>query len=299
MQTHRILEQQNYILYKKIVDDTFDIDHLHHYTLSLQISQFHFKFCIIDSLHQRCMLVEDYIFENPQTIYEYTKQLELLYEDHWLLKAGFWKSVKLSVKNLKFSLVPASLFDAEYAPDYLNFVAQLDNNDELYHFKHNSNDMVNVFVAEKHITDWFKSKYPGKNLEVFHHTSLFIEAILQNNAKHSDRCMHVNVELGMMTIVVKSGFKIEFCNSYRYKTANDLLYFIMFAFDELNLDTNTLPIILAGNIKENSEQTEKLSKYIRFIYFSNRTQTLKFGYKFDEICDHNYFDLYSLHLCQA
>lgn len=299
MQTSSILEQQVYTLYKKIVDDLFDIDHLHHYTLSIQVSQFHFKFCITDSINKRCMLVEDYIFDNPLSAIDYTKQLELLYEDHWLLKAGFWKSIKLSVKNLKFSLVPASLFDAEYAPDYLNFVSEIDKSDELYHFKHSSNDMVNVFVAEKHITDWFKSKYPGKNLEIFHHTSLFIEALLQNNAKYTDRTMHVNVEVGMITIVVKNGHHIEFCNSYKYKTANDLLYFVMFAFDELNLDANILPLILTGNIKEESEHVEKLSKYIRFVNFSNRTQTLKFGYKFDEIADHNYFDLYSLHLCHA
>lgn len=159
--------------------------------------------------------------------------------------------------------------------------------------------MVNVFVAEKHFIDWFKSKYPGKNLEIFHHTSLFIEALLQNNIKYAERNMYVNIEIGMMTIVVKNGSHIEFCNSYRFKTANDLLYFVMFAYDELNLDANTLPLILTGNIIKESEHVEKLSKYIRFVHFSNRTKALKFGYKFDEIADHNYFDLYSLHLCQA
>lgn len=71
-------------------------------------------------------MVEDYIFENPLSAIDYIQQLENLYEDHWLLKAGFWKSIKLSVKNLKFSLVPASLFEVESAQDYLNFVTEID-----------------------------------------------------------------------------------------------------------------------------------------------------------------------------
>ncbi len=298
MQNYILEQDKSFSIFTKIIDDNFEIDHLHHYQLLIQISDTNFQFCVTDSLQNRCMLIEDYELKPCTIIDDYLVQLQSIYEDHILLMAGFWKSVKISIKNLKFSLVPSALFDVSNASKYMQMVDEWDDDkDILCHFKHQSNEMVNVFVAEKKIIQWFKKTYPGKNIELIHHTSLFIEALLQNNSPQnfSKQALFVSIESQIMTVVLKNGSKVEFCNNFRFFTDNDLLYFLLFVYEELELDTNIIPVFLTGSVHSDTETYRKLYKYIRYVNFTPRTQSLRFSYKFDELQDHSYYNLLAMH----
>ena len=289
--------KHKYHLVKKIVDDTFEVDHMHEYILSIQLGNSIFRFCVIDSKRNRCMMIEDYKFDHALLPGQLIEQLDLIYDDHTLLKAGFWKSIKLSIKNLKFSLIPNSLFAAENAEDFLRLNCDFSEEEELFYFKHGTNDTVNVFAAERKVANWFKQQYPSKSVELIHHTSLLIEGVLHNHSSTPDRRLYVSVEDSIVAIVVKKGFNLDFCNNFQYQTPNDFVYFVMFVFDELDLNPETIPVILTGDIAKNSELFVRLYKYVRHISFGEKPGTLKFGYKFDEVSDHNYFDLYNMHLC--
>ncbi|MDX2189014.1 MAG: DUF3822 family protein [Bacteroidota bacterium] len=287
----------SYQLVRKIVDDTFEVDHLHHYTLSIQVSEEYFRFCVIDTKRNRCLLIEDYNFSKHFNIEELIQTLEFLYDDHHVLQAGFWKTVRLSIKNLKFSLVPYALFDEKSMHNYLAINTTFTEGDGIYYFKHGSNDAVNVFAAESKLIEWFKRKYPQKNVELLHHTSLMIEGALNNQQSKSEKQVYINVENKFFTIIVKKKGSLEFCNNFAYQTPNDFLYFVLFVYDQLGLNPENVPLILAGNISKNSELYLRLYKYIRMIQFGNKPSYMSFGYKFDEIGDHEYFELYSSYLC--
>lgn len=292
-------KKQSYHIFTKIIDDNFEIDHLHHYQLSIQISQTNFIFCVTDTIQNRCMLVEDYQLNHSTSERDYLNLLNSIFEDHILLSAGFWKTIKISFKNFKFSLIPSALFDSNNVSKYMQMVHPL--NDELesvFHFKHQTNEMVNVFVAEKNIIQWFKNRYPGKNIEIIHNTSLFIEALLQNNVlTASTKAVFASIESQILTLVIKNGSKVEFCNNFKVNSDTDLLYFLLFTYNELELDTNYTPLYLTGNVHIETDIYQKLYKYIRYIDFSPRTQSLRFSYKFDELLDHHYYDLFAMHSC--
>ena len=58
----------------------------------------------------------------------------------------------------------------------------------------------------------------------------------------------------------------------------------------------TSQIVLWGYIGKNSMHYHEFYKYIRNVIFGNRPKYLNFGYMFDEVQDHHFFDLYSMHL---
>ena len=45
-------------------------------------------------------------------------------------------------------------------------------------------------------------------------------------------------------------------------------------------------------------EVEKLNKYIRNVSFGSKPSYLNFSYQFDEIMDHQYFDVFSIFLCE-
>ncbi|MDX2196178.1 MAG: DUF3822 family protein [Cytophagales bacterium] len=287
----------HYSLVKKVKDDSFEVDHLHDYSLSLQVSGNSFRFCVIDTVKHRCMLIEDYSFHPGSDADHVIAQLAHIFEDNTLLKAGFWKNIKLSIKNLKFSLVPQSLFSEEYIGNYLAINCTYTNDEELHYFKHGRNDTVNIFASEKKITDWIKAQYPRKTIEIMHHTSIFIEGVFQNHHHAAEKTVYINVEENIVTIVVKKGLQLEFCNNFHYRTTNDFLYYVLFVYDELGMNPDTTKTVLAGNIHKNSELYMRLYKYIRHVDFSLKPASLKFAYNFDEVHDHRYFELYSMYYC--
>lgn len=70
----------------------------------------------------------------------------------------------------------------------------------------------------------------------------------------------------------------------------------MLVLKTLKMDQQTSQIVLWGYIGKNSPHYNEFSRYIRNVSFGDRPKHLTFGYLFDEIQDHHFFDLYSMTL---
>jgi LPS-assembly protein len=67
----------------------------------------------------------------------------------------------------------------------------------------------------------------------------------------------------------------------------------------LGIDQETGQVVLWGYIGKNSPHYQEFAKYVRNISFGERPTHLKYGYLFDDIQEHHFFDLYSLNLLAA
>lgn len=286
-----------YQLVKKIKDDKFDIDHLHHYSLSLQISYSDFQFCVIDRRKNRCLLLEDFTFEEVETTDQLIKLLFKIFEEHHLLMAGFWHSVRLSIKNKKFTLVPAPVFNASESKAYLALNCEIDNNEEVFHFPHPSINAVNIFAANIQLVNWVKSLYPKKEITVIHQSSAIIEGQLgkEGHAQNSD-AVFLYFDRNSLHITIQKDQNLQFYNQFPLKSPEQNLKYILLAIQELNLSQN-VRIVMWGNIAIKSPYVKELYKYLKNLSFGNKPYYLDYGYNFDEIEDHQYYDVFNLALC--
>jgi len=72
----------------------------------------------------------------------------------------------------------------------------------------------------------------------------------------------------------------------------------MLVFKEFGLSQRNQKVILWGNINQQSPHFELLNKYIGNLSFGSKPSYLKFNYVFDDIPDHQQFDLFSIFLCE-
>ncbi|ABG59918.1 DUF3822 family protein [Cytophaga hutchinsonii] len=291
-----------YKLNNSIKDSRFETEHLAKYHLSFQVNFELFRICIVDGDSNRCLFLEDYTLADIYTTNDLLEQLDILFEDHILIKAGFWKSITVGFKNTQFSLIPEALFEKDYLKEYLTLNTTLDREpDEEYHFyKQRQTEAVNVFATNQRLTSWFNKTYPLKQVRYVHHTASMIEGImLQKDKNAAEKSVFIQVEQYFLTIIVKQGKKLIFCNSFTFNTSEDFVYFILFVFDQLELNPEKCPVVVFGEITHDSESFSKLYKYIRHLTFGSKPEFVRFGYQFDEVFDHRYFDLYNMHLCQG
>jgi hypothetical protein len=287
---------QSYKLIKKIKDEKFDVDHLHEYALLIHLGVRDLQIGIVDD-QDRLVFFEDYIFQNLNSSDDQLVLLKELFEAHHLLTAGFWKKVKFSIKNNKLVQVPASLFVEEAASEYLKLNARFDLDKEvILHCENTTSNVVTVFALHKGIHDWVSSLYGNSSLSFMHQSAGLIEGALHETITDNKPPLFVYIDRFKLHILsVKEG-RLVYYNQFPIQHFSDYVKYIMLVLNAMQMDQQTSKIILWGYVGKNSPHAIEFSKYIKNVSFGNRPKYLKFGYLFDEIQDHHFYDLYSMHL---
>jgi hypothetical protein len=87
-------------------------------------------------------------------------------------------------------------------------------------------------------------------------------------------------------------------NQFAIKQFSDYIKYIMLVLKSLNLSQQNSQVVLWGYIGKNSPHYNEFYKYINNVIFGHRPKFLTFGYMFDEVQDHHFFDLYGMSLLE-
>ena len=287
----------SYKLIKKIKDDKFDEDKLHHYALLLQLGVRDLQVAVVDVDGNKLLFFEDYVLGDLSSHSELIEVLQSLFESHQVLMAGFWKRVIFSIKNNKMVQVPASLFVEEAAIEYLGFNATFDIEKEDVLFCRNKlSDATTIFAFQKELNQWIKSIYANTSLSIVHQSASLIEGVLDFSKSISGTPLYIYVDRFKLHILSVQAGKLIYYNQFPINKFADYVKYIMLVINGLKLDQNTSQVILWGYIGKNSPHYQEFYKYIRNVVFGGRPTHIKFSYMFDEVQEHHFFDLFSLNL---
>jgi hypothetical protein len=287
----------NYKLIKKIKDERFDEDKIHQYELLIHIGTRDLQVGVIDTADQRVLLLEDFVFPALSSHHEHLLLIQQLFEAHPFLLAGFWKQIKISFKNNKFVQVPEVLFVEEAQIEYLKYNAPVNANEEDVLFVRNpGSQAITIFSIQKDLRTWLQGLYPDNPPLFIHQSASLIEGVMNFTGKRKDSHLYIYVDRFKLHIISCDQGKLIYYNQFLIKQFSDYIKYIMLVMKSLKLDQRTSQVMLWGYIGKNSPHYHEFYKYINNVIFGNRPSYLKFGFMFDEIQDHHFFDLYSMHL---
>lgn len=293
-----ISTKEGYKLQKRIKDGKFSIDNLHNYHLTLQLGKRDFQLCVTNTQDNRVLLFEDYIFRESHTTPDKIKLLESIWESHHVLMAGFWKSISFTSKSQKFSLVPSQLFLKENTKDYVSLNSPLEETDEVYYNKLIKTPVVVLFAEDRRLTDFIQSFYPAKKVHIVHNSSALIEGVLHTSGQTPETRLFVHIDRFYLQIIALNGKKLYFYNQFRIKHFEDYLKYISSVLKGLEIKADQAPLVSWGHLKKGSKHFMALQQKVPNLSFGIRPKQLSFGYMFDEIQDHSYFDVFSSYFCQ-
>lgn len=286
-----------YKLIKKIKDERFDEDYLHHYHLLINIGTRDLQLLVIDPEENKVLLLEDFVLPNLTSHEELLHLLDQLFDSHELLKAGFWKKIKIAFKNHKFVQVPLALFAPQATAEYLKFNASIDPQREDFLTTYNEKaGAVTVFALNKDMKTWIEGLYPSNPPLFTHQSASLIEGVLNFSRTRSDNPLYVYVDRFKLHILACRNHKLLYYNQFSIKQFADYVKYIMLVMKSLNMDQQTSQVVLWGYIGKNSPHYNEFYRYINNVEFGGRPVDLKFSYLFDEVQEHHFFDLFSIHL---
>jgi hypothetical protein len=287
----------NYKLIKKVRDERFDEENIHHYHLVVNIGTRDFQLAVVDPKDNIVLLLEDFVLPNITSHEELLHLLDQLFDSHALLKAGFWSKIKIAFKNNKFVQVPRALFAWEALPEYLKFNANVDSSKEDFIASENPlADAVTVFAINKDLKRWIDGVYPSNKPLYTHQSSALIEGVLEEAKHRNDNPLYIYVDRFKLHIIACKDHKLLYYNQFAIKQFSDYVKYIMLVMKSLNMDQQTSEVVLWGYIGKNSPHYHEFYKYINNVSFGGRPHHLRFGFPFDEVQEHHFFDLFSIHL---
>lgn len=264
--------------------------------LLVQLGVRDFQTAVVDPSDNRVLFFEDYVLGDIRTPDASLSLLKKLYDSHELISAGFWKEVRFSIKSNKFAQVPEALFTEGAEEAYLQFNAKIQPESEIFiSCKSKKSDAVTSFAVYKDLYEWLKTIYTHSSIRFTHQSTALIDGVL-NAPKSEGTPLYVYVDRFKLHIISIKDDKLQYYNQFPIKQFSDYVKYIMLVMKALKMDQQSSKVILWGYIGKNSPHFHEFARYVRNVSFGDRPKHLRFGYLFDEIQDHHFFDLYSMTL---
>ena len=287
----------NHKLIRKIKDDLFDEENIDQYHLLINIGTRDFQLLVIEPQGNKVLLMEDFVLPGITSNEELLHILEQLFDSHAFLKAGFWKKIKVCVKNQKFVQVPKELFSEDSIADYLKFNASVDTAKEECQSSVNLKaQAVTAFAINSDLKNWLNSVYPNNTPVFTHQSAALIEGTLNYAEGRDDNPLYIYVDRFKLHIMACEDGKLLYYNQFAIKEFSEYIKYIMLVLKSLDMDQKSSQVVLWGYVGKNSPHYHEFYKYISNVTFGDEPEYLNFGYVFDEVPEHQYFDLYSIHL---
>lgn len=287
----------NYKQIRKIKDERFDEDMIHQYDLLIHIGTRDLQVGVVDPTQDRMLVLEDYVFPALSSHEELVDVLDELFDAHAFLRAAFWRKIKISVKNNKFVQVPEVLYVDDSKINYLRFNAQIDPDEShVLSVRNVQTKAVTVFALHKNMAEWLGKIYPNVTPCYMHQSAAMIEGVTRFSVNRKTTPLYIYIDRFRLHILAARQGELLYYNQFVIHQFSDYVKYMMLVMKALQLEAHTVPVVLWGYIGENSVHHKEFKRYFSNVVFGPRPKFLQFGYVFDEVQDHQFFDLYGMHL---
>ncbi len=250
-----------------ILSSSLESSDLQKQNLSIQISLDGFCFCITTPETKEQLAFVQYVFENtigsPEAL---LTEIEKLFKENILLQQKYKNVTTIHLNNLA-TLVPEAYFNEAYLADYLQNTIKVLKNDYITFDKIPSINTNTVYIPFVNINNFIFEKFGA--FDYYHTATLLIKKL--HSITTEGKKVYLNVFDNNFHMVVFNNQELEFFNTFEFQTSEDFIYYILFVFEQFNLDPNSIEVTLIGDIEKESELYTILYQYIRNISFLKTT----------------------------
>lgn len=218
-------------------------------------------------------------------------------ELNWLCQP--FKNTRILLEQGKSTLIPEALFLEEEKTLIFDFNVAEDRIDaaNLKHDYLRAASAYNIFHLPPKMSQLIQKCFD--NASVFHHSTACIQSILLKHRNiDSGKQLFVNAAASHVDILQISNKKLEYYNSFVYNTAEDFMYYLVFIVEQLELNPESVELIVSGEIEKHSPLSDLIHKYIRHVSYIERNADFRYSFIFDSLPGHYYYNLLNASLCE-
>ena len=279
-----------------LADKGFNPDNCNNYILSIRIAPDGFFYVLFDIARNKYIQLETFSFQGIIRDNAWVQTIRTLFDQLPFLLQPYNKIfVALDFPNPL--LVPEVIYTDKTKEALYKYNFYPERNTKLFADKLTYNQSVIIYPIGEIVKVNILELFP--NAIVKHQASCLLEQIKQQLLHNSDATqVFIQVNKSSFDLIVFKSRRLIFFNSFRYYSLEDFLYFLLYAMKNIDIDPNTQPVSLLGNVEKNSALVSQLLKYVRNVNYVDTKLNTNFSYVFEEIDTHQFFNLFNLKNCE-
>lgn len=275
------------------VDETFDINRTNTYERSIQFNLNGFSLSVLDLVRNKFILLKHYNLRHKVSFEEKADEIQSIIDNDEHLKASY-KITKTLVVSPKSVLIPNELFEKNFAKKYFEFNHRLEELEEIHFNENKSIQAVNLFTIPSPISYVLFDSF-GKT-PIYHQFNPFNAYYLRFSPENRVSAVHLHEDF--IDIASYGNRRLKFYNNFMIKSKEDILYFILYTFKQLNLSRTENELHISGNLNLHSGLESLLRQYIKKIHIHKAPKDFTYSYTFNKDQINHFSNLFRLQLCE-
>lgn len=284
-------------------DSDYRSDEISKYRISIQLRLDGFSFAAIDPKNLKILQVQDYkLIEKTGLshdlkwirVQEYFSQ----FISQNIFLSGLPKKVNIVIDHKEYTVIPESLFNREEIKQQLSFNQEIAYPFQAFANRISGTDRVLIGAIHQSLHLAILDSFDEVN--IFHSSSVLQEEIykIHKNQKIGKR-LYVSVALHDMQILAMENENLLYSNSFAFTSKEDFVYFILLAYDQLEMNAEQDSLYFLGDINRTSAIYQICWQYIRNIHFVDQAIGLTAESGFDNMPISQFFILIKSTLCES
>ncbi len=212
------------------------------------------------------------------------------------LLGSLYRRVKIAFLQPSASLVPSRLYNEQEKTTYMDELTSVQQDGTLEVDDIEALKVKVVYNVAKEEMDLLKAKFP--TCRFYNIATPFILGCHKMLPNGANEMAYACFEKEKFQLAVFDRGELLFYNTFPCEAASDVLYFVLLAFEQYNLDPMATPLLLSGQVVEDSEIYKTLYRYISEISFMPIPTFVQFGKNAASKDPNLFFHLHSLLLCK-
>jgi hypothetical protein len=234
-----------------------DITQRNYKKLSIQVSLSGLSFCVFDTITTKILTYNSTTFK-PNEVIE--GQLWNAFINNTVLSKPYDEITVLHDNNIN-TFVPKPLFDVNTIASYLQYNVKVFETDFFAFDEIHNYEINNVYVPFVNINNFLLDQF--ESFEYKNKNSILVQKVLDQSKNIDEKHVFVHFQENSFEIVVVKNQQLLLFNSFEYKTPEDFIYYILFTFEQLQLNPEIVPITLFGAISKEDSFYKIAYKFIR------------------------------------
>lgn len=242
--------------------------------LSIQVNLNGLSFCILNRTSNTIEYLNSIEFVNKLTPSDALHRLKSELSANSVFSDDF-NEVTVIHQNELSTLVPTSLYDESQKADYLKFNSKILKTDFITTDEVIVNNSINVYIPYVNINNYIFDTFG--EFVYKHASTVLVDTILQYSSTKDRTEVFVNVNGNTIEVLVVENGKLLLINSFEFFSREDFIYYVLFVYEQLKLDPDTIPVSLIGMTVKDDELYNILYTYVRHVQIIESNYNLKFS----------------------
>jgi len=243
----------------------FSYDRSEQLSLRIQVGADELVFSVFDPLPASFVLIEKFAVQKGYAGLKAHQAIARILHTHPSVRS-LWKTVEWISMSPIYTLIPATLNEETNPKDAIDLVHKPEPDRHYGSVLLPAFEVSLIYAWDIEMKETLSQYFPTAL------SSHYMKYLLGNlsNGQNPETFVLAHVNGYHLDVVVIKDSKLLFCNLFHFQSPDDFIYFLLIVCEQLNLDRETIPLQLAGEIESGSALYQACFKYFRILGFMNR-----------------------------